>query len=232
MACSFVRSFSSTAAVSFYLFFFLESDDFFIKKSYKVAVLGGAGGIGQPLSLLLKQNTSVTKLAVFDIAHAKGEPSYFEIQNKRLIVTGVASDLSHINTPAQVGFLFFGFHVSHFLQVTGHVGDAELPAALEGADVVVIPAGVPRKPGFLLLVHLVSTHRTGMTRDDLFNINAGVVKKLSEAIAKSAIILPNACNNLLGTAPRRRFASLPTRYQCSEFFVAEFSGELHRRHCC
>jgi len=33
--------------------------------------------------------------------------------------------------------------------------------SLEGADVVVIPAGVPRKPG--------------MTRDDLFNINASIV---------------------------------------------------------
>jgi len=36
-------------------------------------------------------------------------------------------------------------------------------------DVVVIPAGVPRKPG--------------MTRDDLFNINAGIVKNLIEAVA-------------------------------------------------
>jgi len=138
----------------------LESDGFYIKKSYKVAVLGGAGGIGQPLSLLLKQNTSVTKLAVFDIAHAKG----------------VASDLSHINTPAQV---------------TGHVGDAELPAALEGANVVVIPAGVPRKPG--------------MTRDDLFNINAGVVKKLSEAIAKHCpkamiCIITNPVNSTVAIA--------------------------------
>jgi hypothetical protein len=33
------------------------------------------------------------------------------------------------------------------VQVTGHVGDAELAGALEGAQVVVIPAGVPRKPG-------------------------------------------------------------------------------------
>jgi malate dehydrogenase len=32
---------------------------------------------------------------------------------------------------------------------------------MQGADVVVIPAGVPRKPG--------------MTRDDLFTVNAGIV---------------------------------------------------------
>ena len=56
------------------------------------------------------------------------------------------------------------------LQVVGFLGDEELGKALEGADVVIIPAGVPRKPG--------------MTRDDLFNINAGIVKTLCTAIAK------------------------------------------------
>jgi len=39
-----------------------------------------------------------------------------------------------------------------------------------GSDVVVIPAGVPRKPG--------------MTRDDLFNVNAGIIKDISNSIAK------------------------------------------------
>lgn len=41
---------------------------------------------------------------------------------------------------------------------------------MTGAEVVIIPAGVPRKPG--------------MTRDDLFNINAGIVKTLAEGVAK------------------------------------------------
>lgn len=56
------------------------------------------------------------------------------------------------------------------MQVAGYQGEEELGKALEGADVVVIPAGVPRKPG--------------MTRDDLFNINAGIVKTLCTAISK------------------------------------------------
>lgn len=38
----------------------------------------------------------------------------------------------------------------------GYEGDAQLGEALKGADVVIIPAGVPRKPG--------------MTRDDLFKV--------------------------------------------------------------
>jgi malate dehydrogenase len=61
------------------------------------------------------------------------------------------------------------------LQTTGHTGPEQLEEALTGADVIIIPAGVPRKPG--------------MSRDDLFNINAGIVKSLAEAIAKYS---PNA----------------------------------------
>lgn len=54
----------------------------------KVVVLGAAGGIGQPLGLLLKQNPLVTELALYDI---RGCP-------------GVAADVAHINTPAVVSF--------------------------------------------------------------------------------------------------------------------------------
>lgn len=63
-------------------------------------------------------------------------------------------------------------------QVTGF-GKEDLDKAIKDADLIVIPAGVPRKPG--------------MTRDDLFNINAGIVKTLIEATAKHA---PNVCTSL------------------------------------
>ncbi|MQL96180.1 hypothetical protein Taro_028850 [Colocasia esculenta] len=115
----------------------------------KVAVLGAAGGIGQPLSLLMKLNPLVSRLALYDIA---GTP-------------GVAADVSHINTRAEVA---------------GYMTEEQLGQALEGSDVVIIPAGVPRKPG--------------MTRDDLFNINAGIVKTLSTAISKYC---PNAIVNMI-----------------------------------
>lgn len=115
----------------------------------KVTVLGAAGGIGQPLSLLLKLSPYVDELSLFDIRLAHG----------------VATDLSHINSN---------------VKVTGYepkdMDDQEaIKAALKGTDVVIIPAGVPRKPG--------------MTRDDLFNINAGIIKSLATAIAQTA---PNA----------------------------------------
>ncbi|KAF7558357.1 hypothetical protein G7046_g5797 [Stylonectria norvegica] len=111
----------------------------------KVTVLGAGGGIGQPLSLLLKLNPRVTELALVDI---RGAP-------------GVAADISHINTKSTV---------------KGYVADKEgLATALKGSDIVLIPAGVPRKPG--------------MTRDDLFNTNASIVRDLAKAVAESA---PNA----------------------------------------
>ncbi|KAJ7542434.1 hypothetical protein O6H91_10G106700 [Diphasiastrum complanatum] len=115
----------------------------------KVAILGAAGGIGQPLGLLMKLNPLVSHLALYDIV---GTP-------------GVAADISHVNTRA---------HVS------GYAGEEQLGEALKGADVIIIPAGVPRKPG--------------MTRDDLFNINAGIVKALATAIAKYA---PHALVNVI-----------------------------------
>ena len=82
----------------------------------KVAVIGAAGGIGQPLSLLLKNSPLISHLALYDIAHTPG----------------VAADLSHIETKAKV---------------TGHLGPDHLKECVEGAKLVLIPAGVPRKPG-------------------------------------------------------------------------------------
>ena len=56
------------------------------KNLQKVAVLGAAGGIGQPMSLLLKLNPKITELSLYDLVNTPG----------------VAADLSHINTPAVV----------------------------------------------------------------------------------------------------------------------------------
>lgn len=58
----------------------------FAQNNAKVAVLGASGGIGQPLSLLLKNSPLVSKLSLYDIAHTPG----------------VAADLSHIETKANV----------------------------------------------------------------------------------------------------------------------------------
>lgn len=56
-------------------------------RNTKVAVLGAGGGIGQPLSLLLKCDPLVTSLNLYDI---RGAP-------------GVAADVSHVDTASEVG---------------------------------------------------------------------------------------------------------------------------------
>lgn len=115
----------------------------------KVTVLGAAGGIGQPLSLLLKLNEKVDELSLFDVVN----------------VPGVGADLSHISTNATT---------ASFLP-SSREDKSALASSLKGSDIVIIPAGVPRKPG--------------MTRDDLFNINASIVRDLAQGIAENA---PNA----------------------------------------
>ncbi|BDH44414.1 malate dehydrogenase [Salmonella enterica subsp. enterica serovar Choleraesuis] len=116
----------------------------------KVAVLGAAGGIGQALALLLK-----TQLP------SGTELSLYDIAP---VTPGVATDLSHIPTD---------------VKVKGFAGEDATPA-LEGADIVLISAGVARKPG--------------MDRSDLFNVNAGIVKNLVAQVAKAC---PEACVGII-----------------------------------
>lgn len=116
----------------------------------KVAVLGAAGGIGQALSLLLK-----TQLP------AGTDLALFDLAP---VTPGVAVDLSHIPTA---------------VDVKGY-GKDDLATALQGADIVLIPAGVPRKPG--------------MDRSDLFNMNAGIIKNLVGACADNC---PKACIGII-----------------------------------
>ncbi|KXZ53861.1 hypothetical protein GPECTOR_6g779 [Gonium pectorale] len=162
---------------------------------FKVALLGAAGGIGQPLSMLLKMSAYVSDLALYDVANTPG----------------VAADVSHMSTGARV---------------KGYLGAEQLPAALAGANLVVIPAGVPRKPG--------------MTRDDLFNINAGIVKGLIEAIAAHCptawvAIISNPVNSTVPIAaevlqragvldPKRLFGVTTLDVVRAEAFVGELLG--------
>ncbi|TYI53872.1 hypothetical protein E1A91_D11G036900v1, partial [Gossypium mustelinum] len=149
--------------------------------SYKVAILGAAGGIGQPLALLIKMSPLVSALNLYDIANVKG----------------VAADLSHCNTPSQV------------LDFTGA---SELGDCLKGANVVVIPAGVPRKPG--------------MTRDDLFNINANIVMTLVEAVADNCPdafihIISNPVNSTVPIAAEKLFDVTTLDVVRANTFVAQ-----------
>lgn len=163
----------------------------------KVAVLGAAGGIGQALALLLK-----TQLP------AGSQLSLYDIAP---VTPGVAVDLSHIPTA---------------VDVKGFAGEDPTPA-LEGADVVLISAGVARKPG--------------MDRSDLFNINAGIVRNLIEKVAvtcpKALIgVITNPVNTTVAIAAEvlkkagvydknRLFGVTTLDVIRSETFVAELKGK-------
>ncbi|OOH89622.1 malate dehydrogenase [Pasteurellaceae bacterium 15-036681] len=116
----------------------------------KVAVLGAAGGIGQALALLLKLQLP-----------AGTNLALYDIAP---VTPGVAVDVSHIPTA---------------VKAVGYGGEDPTPA-LEGANVVLISAGVARKPG--------------MDRSDLFNINAGIVRNLMEKVAQ---VCPTACVGII-----------------------------------
>merc|ERR1719356_1736353 len=94
-------------------------------------------------------NERVSELSIQDVTMAMVPPA------------GVAADLGHIEYPAKV---------------RGYAIDPSKPAidqleeCLKGCHLVLVPAGVPRKPG--------------MTRDDLFGINAGIAKGIVESAAK------------------------------------------------
>ena len=98
----------------------------------------GAGQIGGTLALLAAQR-ELGDVVLFDIM--EGMPA-----GKAL---DLAQSLSILGTNAALG-------------------GASDYSAIEGAEVVIVTAGVPRKPG--------------MSRDDLLNTNAGVVKAAGEAI--------------------------------------------------
>ncbi|KAI9741885.1 MAG: hypothetical protein M1834_000274 [Cirrosporium novae-zelandiae] len=175
----------------------------------KAAVLGAAGGIGQPLSLLLKTCSQINELALYDVVNTPG----------------VAADLSHISSPAKiVGFL---------------PKDDGLKQALTGADIVVIPAGIPREYSAASTRHL-GKGKPGMTRDDLFKVNAGIVRTLITGVAQHCpkafvLVISNPVNSTVPVAaevlkeagvydPRKVFGVTTLDVVRAETFVADIAG--------
>jgi malate dehydrogenase len=142
----------------------------------------------------------------------KNSPLVTELSLYDIVHTpGVAADLSHIDTISKV---------------VGFNGPENLEKALANADVVIIPAGVPRKPG--------------MTRDDLFNTNASIVRDLAAGCAKAcpkALIgiisnpvnstVPIACETLALAGvldPKRVFGVSTLDVVRANAFIGEAAG--------
>ncbi|GLA29085.1 hypothetical protein CBS147323_6564 [Aspergillus niger] len=116
----------------------------------KIALLGAAGQIGTPLSLLCKTSDLLDEIALYDIVH----------------VPGIATDLMHIDTKAKV--------IGYLPQDDG------LKKALTGADIIVVTAGIARKPG--------------MTRDDLFKVRQQPHNKTKDPNAVPSLEQPSLTN--------------------------------------
>lgn len=149
------------------------------------------------MSLLCKASPLIDELALYDVVNTPG----------------VAADLSHISSIAKI---------------TGYLPkDDGLKHALTGADICIIPAGIPRKPG--------------MTRDDLFKINAGIVKGIIEGIAEYCpksyiLVISNPVNSTVPIAaevlknagvfdPKRLFGVTTLDVVRAETFVQDITGE-------
>merc|ERR1719506_2792860 len=92
---------------------------------------------------------SVAELCIFDLSVAAVPPE------------GVAADLGHLEKKCSV---------KGYVMPVGEKPIDHLKECLTGCDLVLVPAGLPRKPG--------------MTRDDLFGKNADIAKGIVEACAK------------------------------------------------
>lgn len=111
----------------------------------QVTVIGAGGGIGKPLSLLLKYSNLIKKLNTY---------------GRQINLQGTAMDISHCPTSTKI---------------SSYIGPKQLPNSLKNSNLVIILAGVPRRPG--------------MTRDDLFNVNAKIITQLAETCGQ---VCPNA----------------------------------------
>lgn len=115
-----------------------------LQRWYRVTLVGAGGGIGQPLAMLLKNNTLITDLVLHDVQ----------------LVKGVAGDIAHINTT---------------VPVRAFQGPDQLAEAVKGADLVIVTAGMARKPG--------------MDRAALFGLNADIIANTAKVIGQNT---PNA----------------------------------------
>jgi len=97
----------------------------------------------------MASDPNVSELCVFDLNIAMVPPA------------GVAADLSHVDSKCAV---------KGYVMEVGKNPIDHLEECLTGCHLVLVPAGLPRKPG--------------QTRDDLFKANAGIAKGIVEACGK------------------------------------------------
>ena len=135
---------------------------------------------------------------------------------------------------------------AHFYQkITGYLPENDgLKKALTGADVVLIPAGIPRESNLVCWCEGFAENlagKPGMTRDDLFKINAGIVRDLVKGIAEhspdaSVLVISNPVNSTVPIAaevlkqakvfnPQRLYGVTTLDVVRAETFLQDITGE-------
>merc|ERR1712228_686424 len=99
--------------------------------------------------MLMALDPNVAELCIFDLSVAMVPPA------------GVAADLGHLERKSKV---------KGYVMELGAKPIDNLEECLTGCHLVLVPAGMPRKPG--------------QTRDDLFKVNADIAKGIVEACGK------------------------------------------------
>ncbi|KAF3785612.1 hypothetical protein EJ110_NYTH19365 [Nymphaea thermarum] len=183
---------------------------------FKVAILGAAGGIGQPLSMLLKMNPLVSLLHLYDVANSPGVTADISHMDTSTVVLTLSLCLSLSLSP--VGLFVEQLYVyENLFQVRGFLGEDELKDALTGMDLVIIPASFHTKPL--------------MSRDDLLNTNAGIIRTLIQGVN----LISNPVNSIVPIAaevlkkanaydPKRLLGVTTLDVVRANTFVAEFLG--------
>lgn len=108
----------------------------------KKIALVGAGQIGGTMALVLAQK-QLGDVVLIDIAEGMPQGKALDIQEGRSVIPS-----------------------------STHMSGSNDFASLAGSDVVIVTAGLPRKPG--------------MSRDDLLDINFGIIEKVGQAIRDTA----------------------------------------------
>jgi malate dehydrogenase len=169
-----------------------------MSKKPKVVVAGAAGGIGQPLSMLLKLSPLVGDIGVVDVVGTEG----------------MAADLSHIN-------------ISGAVIGNAPVTDkSEVPAPFRDADILIVLAGRAQKPGMTrddlfkfnaYIVENIAKDAATLCPNAMFCIVTNPVNSMVPVF--SEVLKKNGCYD-----PKRVFGINTLDCVRSRTFVAELKG--------
>ncbi|XP_026847045.1 malate dehydrogenase, mitochondrial-like [Drosophila persimilis] len=133
-----------------------------------------------------QMQTRQFRVAVIGAVGGIGQPLSLLLMANKLVTELVLHDLT-----ATKGFGQDLSHIDRACQVKSFFGEDQMESAIKGADIVMITAGMPRKPG--------------QTRDFLFDTNAPIVAKAAGLVSQHAAhalvgIITNPVNAVVAVA--------------------------------